>query len=93
MLYEVITDFWVAKSLEQSTRLIRGSDSMFSAGMKPHIEFSKPSTMVDFSEAIAGCPVPAIGHETGQFQVFPDFRDIAKFTGVTRARNYRNNFV
>jgi hypothetical protein len=29
-----------------------------------------------------------IGHETGQFQAYPDYRDILKFTGVVRARNY-----
>ncbi|HEX5790406.1 MAG TPA: glycoside hydrolase family 2 TIM barrel-domain containing protein, partial [Luteolibacter sp.] len=81
-------DFWVAKSLEKSSRLIRGSDSIFDEGLVPHIDFLSPSTMVDYSKAIEGCPVPAIGHETGQFQVYPDFRDIAKFTGVTRARNY-----
>ncbi len=81
-------DFWVAKSLEKSGRLIRGSDSVFNEGLVPHIDFRPPSTLVDYRAAIAGCPVPAIGHETGQFQVYPDFRDIAKFTGVTRARNF-----
>lgn len=29
-----------------------------------------------------------IGHETGQFQVSPDFREIDQFTGVLEARNY-----
>jgi len=32
-------------------------------------------------------PGPAVGHETGQFQVSPDFREIPKYTGVLRARN------
>jgi hypothetical protein len=43
--------------------------------------------MVDFSESISGIPVPLIGHETGQFQVYPDYREIPKYTGVLRARN------
>jgi len=81
-------DFWVAKSLEEKDKLIRGSDSVFNPGLKPHIDFQDPSTMVDYVKAITGTPVPAIGHETGQFQVYPDFRDIAKFTGVVRAKNY-----
>lgn len=81
-------DFWVAKSLEEKDRLIRGSDSVFNPGLMPHIDFREPSTMVDYIKAIEGTPVPAIGHETGQFQVYPDFRDIAKFTGVVRAKNY-----
>jgi hypothetical protein len=53
-----------------------------------HIESMPPSTLFDFSKSIEGVPVPVIGHETGQFQVYPDFRDIPKFTGVLRARNY-----
>ncbi len=52
-----------------------------------HIEHRPPSTMVDYSESIAGIPVPVIGHEIGEFQVSPDFREIPKYTGVTRARN------
>jgi hypothetical protein len=43
--------------------------------------------MVDFRESISGIPVPLIGHETGQFQVYPDYREIPKYTGVLRARN------
>ena len=53
-----------------------------------HIENFPPSTLVDYSESIKDFNVPVIGHETGQFQVSPDFNDIPKFTGVTRARNY-----
>jgi hypothetical protein len=44
--------------------------------------------MSDFTESIEGIKVPMIGHETGQFQVYPDYRDIPKFTGVVKARNY-----
>ena len=33
------------------------------------------------------CAVPVVGHEVGQYTVFPDFREIAKYTGVLRARN------
>lgn len=81
-------DFWVAKSLTKTDKLIRGSDSVFNPGLRPHIDFREPSTLIDYVKAIEGTPVPAIGHETGQFQVYPDFRDIEKFTGVVRARNF-----
>jgi len=43
--------------------------------------------MVDFSKSIAGVPVPVVSHENGSFQVSPDFREIPKYTGITRARN------
>jgi hypothetical protein len=55
---------------------------------KGHIDNSPPSTLMDYSRSIREVQVPMIGHEIGAFQVSPDFTDIPKFTGVTRARNY-----
>ena len=78
-------DFWVTCKTG-SQYPVRGS---FFQGdyATPHIEHRPPSTMVDFSESIAGIPVPVVGHETGQFQIFPDFSEIPKYTGVLKARN------
>ncbi len=79
-------DFWITSKTGLSYP-VRGS--YFQGDFaKPHIEHRPPSTLVDFNESIAGIPVPVIGHETGQFQVFPDFTEIPKYTGVLRARNY-----
>ena len=78
-------DFWVTGKTSK-TLPVRGA--FFQADYPyPHIEHSSPSTMVDFSESIAGIVVPVISHETGEFQVSPDFREIPEYTGVTRARN------
>ena len=79
-------DFWVTSKTGLS-HPVRGS---FFQGdyAEPHIEHRSPSTLVDFNESIAGIPVPVVGHEIGSFQVFPDFREIPKYTGVLRARNY-----
>lgn len=78
-------DFWVTNKTAK-TLPVRGA---FFQGdyPNPHIEHASPSTMVDFSDAIAGVPVPVVSHENGSFQVSPDFREIPKYTGVTRARN------
>ncbi|MCH5376653.1 MAG: beta-galactosidase, partial [Planctomycetes bacterium] len=78
-------DFWVTCKTSK-TLPVRGA---FFQGdyPNPHIEHASPSTMVDFSESIAGVPVPVVSHEIGEFQVSPDFREIPKYTGVTRARN------
>ena len=80
-------DFWVTAKAQKDSLPLRGS---FAAHDYPHahIEFFPPSTMVDYGESIAGIPVPVVSHETGQFQVYPDYRDIPKFTGVLQARNY-----
>ena len=80
-------DFWVTGKVAKGRLPLRGSFSHLDFP-DAHIESRPPSTMVDFSESLRGVPVPLIGHETGQFQVFPDFRDIPQFTGVLRARNY-----
>ena len=78
-------DFWITCKTSK-TLPVRGA---FFQGdyPNPHIEHSSPSTMVDFSESIAGIPVPVIGHENGSFQVSPDYREILKYTGVVKARN------
>ncbi len=77
--------FWVTGKTTKTLPL-RGSFSTLDFP-NPHIEHRPPSTMVDFSESISGVAVPAIGHETGQFQIYPDYREIPKYTGVLRARN------
>ncbi len=46
-----------------------------------------PNSKMDFSGAIALSPVPVIGHETGQYQIYPDFSTISKYTGVLRPDN------
>ena len=39
-------------------------------------------------EAIAGIPIPVVSHEIASYEVFPDFKEIEKYTGVLRARNF-----
>ncbi len=80
-------DFWVTATLPGKLG-VRGSFATVSDVKKPHIENQPPSTLHTYTKAIQNIDVPIIAHETGQFQVYPDFRDIPKFTGVTRARNY-----
>ncbi|NDV95832.1 glycoside hydrolase [Dysgonomonas sp. 521] len=41
-----------------------------------------PSTCLNFANATADCTVPVISHENGQFQVYPDYNEIKKYTGV-----------
>ena len=78
-------DFWVTGKTSKTLPL-RGS--FFTLDFPdPHIETRPPSTMVDFCKSIEGIPVPLIGHETGQFQVYPDYRELPQYTGVLKARN------
>ena len=40
-----------------------------------------PSTTRNFAQALEGVPMPVISHETGQFQSYPDYAQIDKYTG------------
>lgn len=42
----------------------------------------EPATNIDFRESIKDMPVPVISHEIGQHAVYPNLREIEKYTGV-----------
>lgn len=48
----------------------------------------KPSTQRNYSQAIRDYNIPVLGHEIGQYQVYPDFNEIEKYTGVLKPYNY-----
>jgi len=78
-------DFWVTGKTGK-TLPVRGS--FFSADYPDaHIEHHPPSTLVNYRSSIADVPAPVIGHELGQYEVAPDFREIPHYTGVLKARN------
>jgi len=81
-------DFWVtARSTGKYG--VRGSFAVhLCPENKPHIEYNPPSTLHTYTKSLENVNTPVISHEVGQFQVSPDFNDISKFRGVTRARNY-----
>ncbi|MGD0577981.1 MAG: hypothetical protein ABSC08_03540 [Bryobacteraceae bacterium] len=53
-----------------------------------YIEAGPPTTPNDFSRALEGITLPVIGHETGQYQVYPNFDESRKCIGVLEARNF-----
>lgn len=60
----------------------RGSFSFadaFDGGMLNHCY---PNTVTNFDEACDVATVPIISHETGQFQSYPNYAEIQKYTGV-----------
>ena len=65
---------------------VRGS---YSHADKPlgHVQSAPPSTTNDYAQAIRAIPVPVIGHEVGQYQVSPNFQEIAKYAGVLKPWN------
>lgn len=53
-----------------------------------HINDQPPSTTTEYSEKLAPYDLPVITHEIGQFQVYPDFDEARKYTGVLGPRNF-----
>lgn len=47
----------------------------------------RPETASDYGETLKGINVPTISHEVGQWEVYPDFEEVKKYTGVLRAKN------
>lgn len=48
-----------------------------------------PDFKSDYSKAVDGLPVPLIVHEMGQYSVYPDMREINKYTGVLDPLNFK----
>jgi len=57
-------------------------------GLKSIINANPPSTDYDWSSKIAALTQPVVSHEIGQWCVYPNFREIKKYTGVVRAKNF-----
>jgi hypothetical protein len=46
-----------------------------------------PSTTVNFTYPVSQIDMPIITHEIGQYQIYPDYREIDKYTGVLQPWN------
>lgn len=66
----------------------RGSFSFADAYDGGLINHSYPNSVMNFDTAVSLCPVPIISHESGQFQIYPDYREMEKYTGVLKPRNF-----
>lgn len=74
-------DFWVTRATGPG-REVRGA----SWEQACHIDHVPPSTTVDYGAHLRGVPVPVVGHEVAQFEVYPDFSEIKGYRGVLKAR-------
>lgn len=49
----------------------------------------EPSTLHDYSKGVEKSPLPFISHEIGQYQCYPDFREIKKYDGPLSPENLK----
>lgn len=66
------------------TRLTHAFADSRSGGI---LNTKRPSTEFDFDYPVSQLSIPIVSHEIGQYQIFPDYREIAKYTGVLRPWN------
>jgi len=57
-------------------------------GLGSIINAKAPGTDYDWSEYNSKFPQPIVSHEIGQWCVYPNFKEIAKYDGVLKARNF-----
>ena len=57
-------------------------------GLKSIINAEPPQTWFDFRDFVSKFNVPTVGHEIGQWCVYPDFSEIRKYTGVLKPTNF-----
>ncbi|MGA2408366.1 MAG: sugar-binding domain-containing protein [Bacteroidales bacterium] len=57
-------------------------------GLKSIINREPPQTMFDYHDIISKYQIPTISNEIEQWCVYPDFKEIAKYTGVLKPTNF-----
>jgi hypothetical protein len=58
------------------------------SGLKSRFNANPPETITDYSDFIRNYDVPVVSHEIGQWCVYPNFKEIKKYTGVLKPRNF-----
>lgn len=83
-----VDDYWTTfRTRKGGDGAVRGSFAPVDAP-QGFVQDGPPSMTYDYRKALADVPVPVIGHEVGQYTVFPDFHEIEKYRGTLRAANY-----
>lgn len=67
---------------------VRASFAFCDADEGGYMNNTYPNTRMNFEDAVQRSPVPVVGHETGQYQIYPDYSEMDKYTGVLEPRNF-----
>lgn len=82
-------DYCVTCRLGGGAHYETNTRSSFSFADEPEgglLNATRPSTRAIY-DAVTRCPLPVISHESGQFQIYPDYSELPKYTGVLRPYN------
>ncbi len=79
---------YTGASVAMSWPLVPENEYMIKSGSRGLSWNRRPDNLGDYRQAISNFNVPYVTHEMGQWCVFPNFKEIQKYTGVYRARNF-----
>ncbi len=79
---------WPAMDENQYHNIPAPRIQAWGAGLRSRINAEPPETRTDYGDHVRKADVPIISHEIGQWCAYPNFGEIAKYTGVLKARNF-----
>ncbi|WP_417444504.1 sugar-binding domain-containing protein [Joostella sp.] len=56
--------------------------------LKSVINSKPPQTRFDYNKIVEETPMPHVAHEIGQWCVYPNFKEMSKYTGVLKPKNF-----
>ena len=68
---------------------VRSSFSFADAKDGGYLNGTYPNTLMNFDNGVSFSKKPVIAHETGQFQVYPDERELNKYIGILEPYNLK----
>lgn len=79
---------WPEIQENQYHNLVGPRIQMWGAELNSRINALPPETCTDYREQVTASPIPIVSHEVGQWCVYPNFQELAKYDGFLKARNF-----
>ena len=99
--FQPFSDFWVSFSIGRTNWGSEGDHpgclrGAYDDPFVGHMNNIPPSTMIDYSRSLDGVGIPnppkidrpLVAHEVGQYNAYPNYREMAKYTGAVRLKNF-----
>jgi hypothetical protein len=87
-LYTLTSNYDIKRTAEDDVFIASHIDGMC-ARAQESMDVLCSSTALQYDKVLDCCEVPFIAHEIGQYAVYPDIRDIEKYTGPVNPVNYK----
>jgi len=79
---------WPTLNVNQYHNIPQPRIQRWNEELKSIINAEPPRSNYDWTEIIAKYDIPVVSHEIGQWCVYPNFKEIEKYSGVLKAKNF-----